>query len=228
MMVITSLSRDYHQLKKVYHQRGCRQARSLRVGENARNGQVAIGIWGGWWFGRNGLSGRGEGMGWRSGVVALRFEDAAGRMDVVGFRWQVAAARWQAMAGAAMRAAVAAADPLRNWRTKNLKDPYRHSQRKSRSYSSGLLRFTALFFVVGVQRRGGSEMTSCPLSPWRLRISAAIRCTSLSNCAARRRLIERISSFGSGIIFGRLELLWCTDDGRNKSSLSTRSGNLSL
>ena len=62
-------------------------------------------------------------MGWRSGVAASRWEDAAGGMDVVGFRWQVAAARWQATAGAAMRAAVAAADPLRNWRAEKYERP---------------------------------------------------------------------------------------------------------
>ena len=56
-------------------------------------------------------------MGSRSGVAALKGEDAAGGMDVVGFRWQ-GAARGQARAGAAMRAAFAAADPLRNWRAK--------------------------------------------------------------------------------------------------------------
>lgn len=51
---------------------------------------------------------------------------------------------------------------------------------------------------------------------------------AFANICRDTMYVARMSSFGSGIIFGHLELFWGTDDRWNESSLSTCSRNLSL
>jgi hypothetical protein len=90
--------------------------------------------------------------------------------------------------------------------------------------SAAPLRCNDLFVVfdAGGCRRG-RRTTRWPDAAWPRRISAPIRYTSLSNCAAKRWRLSRISSImGLSIIVDLHEFLWCANELRTKKSAIPR------